>query len=164
MDKKIYLLDAAVVTGSLIVLIAFIGYVQPQIIAPLDDEVAYNNSVLFSFANADVIYIDDNLEFSSPEEIYVKDNIIVNLEPGTYYWKIKGVRESEIRQLTIVSKVDLRLKEGNGVYEVVNAGNILLDVEVYDKGKWVKNLTLGAQEGGSALGEEVKFVGREKNE
>lgn len=160
-QKKIYMIDAAVLAGSLIVVMAFMNYVQPQILAPLDNEITYNSSVLFSFAKADVIYIDDNLEFSSPEEIYVKDNIIVNLEPGAYYWKIKGVKESEVRELTIISKIDLRLREAEGMYEVVNAGNTLLDVATYDKGKLIGNVTLGIDKSANASGEEIKFIGRQ---
>jgi len=159
--NKIYAIDAALIIGSLVVLMAFMRFSQPHLIAPLNNEVNYGSSVLFSFSNADTIYIDDNPEFSSPEEIHVRDNIIVNLVPGNYYWKTKGIKESEIRQLTIASNIDLRLREANGTYDVVNAGNTPLDVQTYDKGKLIANVTLGIDRSTNASGEEINFVGRQ---
>jgi len=156
MDKKvIYLADALVIGVSLVIVLWMIGYVQPLVIAPLDKYSTNSTSVLFSFAKADVILIDDNVEFSSPMKIYAQDNLVINLKPGKYYWKVEGVVPSEIRMLQIESDVNLMLKEGKEDYEVTNAGNVGLDVKVYSNGSEIRRLTLDSGEGTNFSGDKV---------
>lgn len=147
---KIYKIDIAVIGVSLLVIAIAIGYVSPMIISPPDDLVSSNGSVLFSFEKADYILIDDNQEFSSPEKIYVGDNLVLNLNPGTYYWEIVGVLRSEIRKLTINSRVDLKFEENADGFDVVNAGNTRLLVDIYN--------------GTNIIGKTVLDVGEETNE
>ena len=157
-NKHILVIDAILILGSLIIIGGLVGYATPLVIAPIDDYTTSNTSVLFTFQKADVILIDDNLEFSSPEEIYVRDNAIINLEPGVYYWKVVGTLESEVRQFTIESVVDLKIRQsGRGDYEVVNSGNNPLSVDVYDSGVLTGKITLDVDESGTALGD--KFIG-----
>lgn len=160
MKKYVLLIDMVLIVGSLLTVAGFVGYSRPLVIAPIDDYITQNNSVLFEFEKAELILIDDNLEFSSPMEVYVKDNIMINLEPGVYYWKIVGVLESEIRELTVLSKIDLRVKDaGDGKYEVVNSGNKNLDVEIYEHGKLTGKIVLETDEGKEVSGD--KFIGGE---
>jgi len=153
-------IDFVVVALSLIIVVGLVGYGTPLVISPQDDLETTSTEVLFEFSKADKILLDDNLEFSSPEEIYAENNLIVNLKPGTYYWKVIGIDESEIRELTIKSKVDLRLqKSADGKYEVVNAGNVGLDVEIFNKGDFVGRVILEPKISEEFEGD--KFIGGE---
>ena len=133
--KHIILIDALIVFISLAVIFFAVGYARPLVIAPIDDFVTTDNSVLFSFEKADVILIDDNLQFNSPQEIYVSGDIIVNLIPGVYYWKVVGAIASEVRELTIESSIDLKISESeDGTVSVINSGSVPLEVSVYNQG------------------------------
>ncbi len=161
--KHIGKIDLVVVAGSilaLIVLVLVIGWRTPQVISPIDNFETTEKGILFSFENANLILIDDNPEFSSPDEIYVEDNLVINLKPGKHYWKIKGLTESEIRELTVLSEVDLKLKSlGGESYGIVNAGNTRLNVDVYDNSKLTEKITLGIDEEREVSG--TKFIGEE---
>lgn len=131
-NRTIYTIDVILIAGTLLTLLWGVGYVKPLVIAPIDGEITSNDSILFKFEKANLILIDDNLEFSSPEEIYVKDNLIVRLSPGVYYWKVAGAVESSVRKLEILSNVDLQIRENKEGYELINAGNVRLSVDVYE--------------------------------
>jgi len=156
--KNIYKIDLVMIVGSLIVLMALVGYVQPRVIAPLNDFETTETEILFSIENADILLIDENPEFTTPEEYLVEDGMKINLKPGTYYWKALGVVDSDIRTLTIKSEVNLELREieGNG-YGVVNVGNVRLNVDVYNGTELVDQIKLGVDETIEAEGD--GFVG-----
>jgi len=160
MNKKhILVLDLIMVVGTLLVITVLVGYGRPLVISPLDDLTTTNASVLFSFEalNEVLILIDDNMEFTSPEEIYVQDNLVINLKPGEYYWKIESGFTSEIRKLTIESEVELKLKKLEDGYEVVNSGNVRLNVDIYDGDILVGDVVLDVDESEEVSG--TKFVG-----
>ena len=163
MNKKYILgIDLLVVVGTLMAIAILVGYARPLVIAPTDELSTTNTAVLFSFEKANLILIDDNLEFSSSEEIYVEDNLVINLKPGVYYWKVVGALPSEVRKLTIESEVDLKLRRAAGKdesYELVNSGNTELNVDVYQGEKLAGNVILGFDENKEVSG--TKFVGRE---
>jgi hypothetical protein len=161
MNKKIIVIDLVLVLGSLIVIAGLVGYSRPLAIAPIDEYVT-SGSVLFEFEKADKILIDDNLDFSSPQEIYVENGIVVNLKPGKYYWKISGVLESDVRSLTIESEVDLRLRESAGGFEVVNSGNTKLNVDVYSGGILTGKVSLEPEKTEKSWGD--KFIGGQADE
>lgn len=153
----IYVADALVLGVSLVIVLWMIGYAQPLVIAPDDKYSSTNTSVLFSFSKADVILIDDNLEFSSPMNIYAKDNLVINLKPGKYYWKVEGMLASEVRMLQIEDDVNLKLRELKDNYEVINGGNIDLDVKIYNNGSQINEVRLDKGESVNSSGN--KFVG-----
>ncbi len=158
--KHILVVDVVLILGSLLIIALFVGYTQPLAIAPLNNYLTSNASVLFQFKGADRILIDDNLEFTSPDTIFVEDDALVNLEPGNYYWKVVGTFESEVRQFTIQSQIDLRIRDaGNETYEVVNSGNEPLSVEVYNHGVLSGNVVIDVDESSQMDGD--KFVGSE---
>ncbi len=160
MNKKyILIIDAILILGSLSAVFVFVNYAQPLVIAPIDNYESSNNTVLFEFSKAELILIDENIEFTSPREIYVEDNLVVNFKPGIYYWKVVGALESDIRQLTINSEIDLQLKETNEGYSVVNSGNTPLRVELYENGAYTGEIILDVDESSGVEGD--KFVGRE---
>jgi hypothetical protein len=163
-NKKIIAIDLVLVVGSLLIIGGLVGYAQPLAIAPINDLETTETGVLFEFEKANVILIDDNLEFSSPQEIYVQDNLVVNLKPGVYYWKVKGVLSSEVKKLTIESEVDLKLRELEEKYEIVNSGNTKLNVDIYGEldGSLIGNVILDVDEDEEVSG--TSFIGGEYGE
>ena len=78
---------------------------------------------------------------------------------GHYYWKVIGeLGSSAVRELTIESEVNLRLRKTESGFEVVNAGNTELSVDVYEYGKLKEKIVLDVDE---TSGEGDKFVGRQ---
>ncbi len=155
--KIIYGVDFLLILGSLIGLVFVFGYAQPLVIAPIDGFESSDTAVLFSFEKANLILIDENLDFSSPNEYYVEDNLVINLKPGIYYWKVQGIRASDVRQFTLKSEVNLKIKDVGDEYEVINGGNTRLNVEVYEDGRLRDNLILDVDESEKAEGD--KFIG-----
>ncbi|NCO11628.1 hypothetical protein CO038_03855 [Candidatus Pacearchaeota archaeon CG_4_9_14_0_2_um_filter_39_13] len=157
-DKKVvYGIDFILIVGTLIGVFFAVGYVQPLVIGPIDGLETTNGSILFEFEKANLILIDDNPEFTSPEEIHAEDNLIVNLKPGVYYWKVEGALPGETRQLTIISEVSLKLKESSSGYSLVNSGNTRLNVDIYEDGKKTGDVILEVDEDREVKG--TKFIG-----
>jgi len=156
-NKKIKIIDMILIFGTIIFLAGFVNYAQPLIISPIDNLETTNNSILFEFERGNIILIDDNLEFSSPQKIYAEDNLIINLKEGKYYWKIESVLESEVREFTIISEVNLKLKSVGNKYEIVNIGNVKLDVGIYENNLLTENIILDIDESEEISG--TKFVG-----
>jgi len=155
--KSVYKIDVVLVIVSLVVLIGLVGYARPLVIAPLDD---YESSgeVLFLIEKADYLLVDDNIDFTTPDRYEISDGLGIDLVPGEYYWKAVGVFGSEVRTLTINSVVSLELREVDGGFGVVNAGNIRLNVDVYNGTRLVEKVKLGV--GDEVLGVRGdKFVG-----
>ncbi|MBI5804077.1 hypothetical protein HY450_02440 [Candidatus Pacearchaeota archaeon] len=159
-NKHVVAIDFVIIAATLVFALVLVGYARPLIIAPVDELITTNSSVLFEFEKGDFILLDNNLDFSSPEKIYAEDNLIINLKPGVYYWRVQGALTSEIRQLTIQSEVELKLKEfADGKFKIVNAGNTNLNVDVYENGELNQTLTLGVEEEKEVSGK--KFIARE---
>ena len=156
-NKHLLKIDLILVVGSLSVLIYLVGYVNPLVIAPLDNYEGADTSVLFSIEKADKILIDDNIDFTTPDEYIVEDGLKINLEPGKYYWKAVGVLESDVRTLTINSEINLMLEFDGDGYSVVNAGNARLNVDVYNGTDLVDKIKVSV--GNSAEVDGDKFVG-----
>ncbi len=157
MKNNLWKIDLIIVSISIFILLGVIGYSRPLVIAPVDGLVSSDSDILFEFDRASVLLIDDNKEFSSPEEYDVSGGEKIVLNGGVYYWKVRGVLGSEVRKLTIESRVELMLVEKGDDIAVVNVGNVGLNVDVYDGEKLIKTKRLG-------IGEEAfngdKFVGK----
>ncbi len=151
--------DFVVLSISLIAIISLVRYAQPLVIAPLDEYQTSNTSVLFAFEKGEAILIDDNVEFSSPDRILTNSTNSITLQPGTYYWKVEGVLNSDVRKLSVLSRVELLLRSTSEGYDVINAGTTTLDVAVYNQSTFVKNVTLAPAATETAQGD--TFVGRE---
>ena len=162
MVNKIMLkIDLFLIIGSLVVLIFLVGYVSPLVISPLDNYESSEGNILFLIEKADKLVIDDNSEFTSPDEYNVEDGLKIDLEPGQYYWKAVGVLGSKVRSLTVESLVNLELRKVDGEsYEVINSGNTRLNVDVYDGAELVDKVKLETDEGLESQG--TKFVGEMK--
>ena len=146
--KHIYKIDMALIVVSVVVLIGVVGYVNPLVISPLDDYETSDSEILFSIEKADVLLIDDNIDFTTPDEYFLEDGLKINLKPGKYYWKVVGVLESDVRTLTINSEINLKLEFDGDGYSVVNVGNVRLNVDVYNETGLVDKIKVGV--GGEA--------------
>jgi len=156
MKRHIWKIDLVIIGISVLVLMGLVGYARPLVIAPIDDYKSLNGDILFEFERADVLLIDDNEDFTTPREYAIADGERVSLRPGVYYWKVSGVLGSEVRTLTIQSSVELELVELEEGWGVVNAGNVKLNVDVYDGEELIEKRKLGV---GAVGGEGDKFVG-----
>jgi len=161
-NKKLFATDLILLFGSILIIFGVFGYhngliwQQKVSLSPDNGYQTKNTFVLFEFEGAKTILIDDNSQFSSPEQFEVKNNFVINLKPGVYYWKIEG--ENEIRQFTIESAVSLKLRDkGEGKYEIINAGNENLDVGVYEYGKLKDNVVLNVYDSKQVSGNQ--FIG-----
>lgn len=158
--KHVVKIDVVVILISVFILMGLVGYARPLVIAPLDEYETYGSEVLFEFEKAEVLLIDDNMDFTSPEEYLVSGGEKVMLEPGVWYWKVKGILGSEIRTLTINSVVELELVESEEGFSVVNIGNTRLNVDVYDGEELIERRKLSLrEESGIGNRESVKVVG-----
>ncbi|RMD46055.1 hypothetical protein D6829_00600 [Candidatus Pacearchaeota archaeon] len=154
--RRIYAIDFAIVLFSLAFMVFLFGWAQPLVVGPRDG-FETTRSVLFSVERADKVLIDDNPDFTSPMVLDVRKAHKVELKPGVYFWKAEGVFGSDVRRLTIKSFVSLEVRPvGNG-FEVLNAGNVDLNVLVYDNKTLVKKISL--EKGASKTVRGNKFVG-----
>jgi hypothetical protein len=140
--KQIKTLDLIFVVGTILSFALLFEYTSPLVISPLGDYETNSREILFSLKNVDSILIDDNLDFSSPLLVEINEDEILTFEPGLYYWKIDSVLDSEVRSFTINSLVDLRILNENGSLYVLNAGNVVLDVDVYENESLIENFNL----------------------
>lgn len=157
MVKLKHTIDVVLISFSFIAVLLLFNNINPQVIAPLNNQETVNTEVLFEIRNANYVLIDDNLEFSSPEKIFLEDSLKINFIPGTYYWKVEGEVNSEARKLTILSTVDLTLKKQNDSYEVFNSGTEKLKVDVYDQELYARSFTLESSDSENSNG--TKFIG-----
>jgi hypothetical protein len=119
-----------VVGIELIVITLIFVYVlvnSPTAIGPPSGFVVRDMNFSFDFKNAEVIILATNPNFENP--IILRETKEIELPPGTYYWKVKSwMRESEIKNFTILSHVALKLNEENDGYILSNIGNVDLNI------------------------------------
>ena len=112
------------------------------------------NNSLFSFKSGSVILIDKNLNFKSPERVEAKDNLVINLKKGIYYWKVDdAIPKDDVVQLQITeSAASLKLRKLDVGYEVINFGNVSLNVDIYSSGKFTGSVILDGDDSGEVSG------------
>lgn len=110
----------------------FVFMFAPRLESPGDGSIIDGNVVNFKFDNANIIWVDDNKEFSSPMEIDLdKDDVsAIKFKPGTYYWKAIGFIESPVREFVVTSEVGLELDREN--VSLKNVGDVILNISVGD--------------------------------
>jgi hypothetical protein len=155
--KLIYKIDLVIVFLTLIGIVFIFGYVSPMVISPLDGYSSTQTSVVFSIENADNLLIDDNIDFTSPDSYLIKDGLEISLKPGKYFWKVDGLFSSDIRTLNIDSEVNFILEELGQGYNVVNIGNVDLNVKSYDSRGLVSDSVVVVGDRKNLSGD--KFVG-----
>ena len=104
--KAILAFEALLVIGIL----SYLVLSKPVAIAPLSGNVIMENNFDFKFENAKKVIISRDKNFDN--KIEFNKDFAINLPPGTYYWKLKGwVRETEVMNFTLQSRLSLRLEE-----------------------------------------------------
>ena len=77
--KMIIAIDIAVIGISFVLVLLAVNYARPLVISPVNDFSTTNDSVLFSFQKGNIIEIDDNPNFTSPQKISAANNLVINL-------------------------------------------------------------------------------------
>ena len=155
----IHKIDFALIFLSVFGMIFMVGYISPMIISPIDGFKTSNSEILFSIDKADYLLIDDNFEFTTPDKYPLTEGTKINLQAGKYFWKAVGVLDSEVRTITIESEVNLQLKKmPDENYGVFNAGNVNLNVEVYNGTNLVETKKLSVNNQMKMTGN--KFIGK----
>ncbi len=146
---KVTRIDKIILAGSILVILIGAFLFSQGI---LGGE-TYNNE-LFSFKSGSVILIDKNLNFRSPERVEAKDNLVINLDKGIYYWKVEdAIPAEDVVQLEVRGSIaSLKLVKSREGYDVVNFGDSILSVDIYSSGKFTGNVILGEGIGGEVSG------------
>lgn len=149
-DKTVKRVDLILISGSILIVLGFaFFFIQNKDVGIETGQQLPSNS-LFSFRSGSVILIDNNVKFESPEKIEAKDNLLIVLKRGVYYWKIADAIPEDIVLFNITAyEAVLKLKKLAEGYDVVNSGNSTLNVDIYAKGKLTGSVILGSD------GEEV---------
>ncbi len=157
-NPMIKIMDSFLIFGSLFAVMWIIGISTPLVIAPIDNYESLGGNILFSIKNADKLIVDTDLNFTNPKEYDLNKNLSLSLEPNIYYWKVIGITQSEIRTLTIKDSVILNIVKGENGYNVLNAGSVILNVEVYDnESHFIENVSLSPDK--KILLEQSKYIG-----
>ena len=161
-SKHLSIIDTVLIVVGIIGLLWLVGYSTPNVIySPSDGAEIDSTNVLFSIKNAEYIMISQDENFTEKQIYGLEDGTSITLEPGFYYWKAKGARETKVNTFTIRDSVILDLVEENGEYLLVNGGTNDLNVEVYNGTELIDELNLETNE--QTYVEGTKFVG-EQNE
>lgn len=146
-----------------IIFLAIVGIVL-FVLYPKADVSLEGNAVKINAGNANVIIISENPDFSNPRFIEVgKEETVVNLEAGTYYWKasnnyIEGLKKS----FTIDSEVGMGIKEYGEGSELENIGNVKINVTKNKEGIMVGHIILEPDESEEIENENEEYVGRQE--
>ncbi|MFH1289872.1 MAG: hypothetical protein ABIH92_00515 [Nanoarchaeota archaeon] len=146
--KQIIAIDIILVVGILIAIGGAVFYVNSDNVAFSPEEDLAKTTALFRIEKSSgsseiLIEIDDNLEFNSPEEYYVRDGTVIGLETGKHYWGITKGEIREVRQFDLEVGVNFMFRElSDGSFQVINAGDSELHVDVYNQGTYSDSVIL----------------------
>jgi len=105
--------------------------------------------VRFSSINANVIVISENPDFSNPRYLLLNEtkDLSLNLKPGTYYWKgDNGIIEGIKNEFTINSEVNIKINTTGNESELVNVGNVKINIMKNKDGVMVGRIVLDTNE------------------
>lgn len=146
-DKTVARVDLIIVAGSILIVFGFAFFFLQNNDSSVGAETQPLSNSLFSFRSGSVIMIDNNIKFETPERIEAKDNLLIVLKRGVYYWKIADAIPEDIVLFNITAyEAVLKLKKLADGYDVVNSGNSTLNVDIYAKGKLTGSVILGSDE------------------
>jgi len=147
-------------TIFLVLVLSVVYFLYPRINVSVDDEWVRFNSI-----NAKVIMISDNPDFSNPRylDLEQENDISLNLKPGKYYWKAdNGIIESLGKEFVIDSEVGLGIERDEDGSELMNVGNVKINVTKREGGGMVGHIILEPDESEDIEDKEEKYVGREE--
>ena len=124
-EKRILIVETIFMFGILIYL--FFSTIPTQIY-PFSGMTIIDPNFVFEIANGEQVILSNDLSFSNPIILNEGDDVI--LDPGIYYWKVKGLfRESEVKSFVIQGHVGLNLKDRLENYALENSGNVDLEIQ-----------------------------------
>jgi len=122
------------------------------------------NFIKFDSINANVIIISKNPDFSNPNYLDLNElgNVSFRLDPGVYYWKsanrlIKGFGN----EFVIESEVGLSIDRNNEESELVNIGNVKINVSKNKDGIMVGHIILEPEESKEIDDKNENYIGGE---
>jgi len=123
------------------------------------------NVVKFDSAGANVIIISENPDFSNPRylDLSETDSVSFSLKPGKYYWKSdNGIIESFKGEFIIESKVGMIINRSEEESDLVNIGNVKINVTKSKKGIMIGHVILEPDEGEEIEDDNEKYTGRQE--
>ena len=125
------------------------------------------NAVSFNSGNADVIIISENPDFSNPRYLDFgnESNLSFSLKPGTYYWKpannfILGMA----KKFTIESGVGMKIEKQGNESDLVNAGDVKINVTKTKEGITIGYIILEPEEGEMIEdSDDINYTGRQED-
>lgn len=121
------------------------------------------NWIKFNSINANVIMISENPDFSNPRYIDLSEgkNLSLSLNPGTYYWKSdNGIIEGMKHEFTIESEVGLGINKTENETDLVNIGNVKINVTKGGDGVMVGHIILEPDES-EKIEDKGNYAGRQ---
>lgn len=119
--------------------------------------------VKFNSINAKVIMISENPDFSNPRYIEIEKgrNLSFNLKPGTYYWKPdNGIVSGLKNEFKIEPEVGMKLEKEENETNLVNVGNVKLNVTKNKEGVMVGHIILEPEQA-EKIEDSGVYIGRE---
>ncbi len=159
MNKQIKIITMQAIFLAVVLIALYLLY--PKTSVNVEGDVINVNSI-----NAEVIIISENPDFSNPKFIGLEKNknVSFNLGPGTYYWKasnnfIEGLKNEFI----IESEVGMEIERKENESELVNVGNVKINVTKSEEGVFIGHIILEPNETEKIEDEaEEKYVGRQE--
>lgn len=123
------------------------------------------NLVKFDSVDADIIIVSENPDFTNPTYLDLKElnNASFRLKPGTYYWKAdNGIIEGMKNKIVIKSEVGLGINRGENETDLVNIGNVKINVTKNENGIMVGHIILEPDENEKIEDENETYTGKEE--
>ncbi len=125
------------------------------------------NAVSFSSGNADVIVISENPDFSNPRYIDFgkENNLSFSLKPGAYYWKpANNFIQGMANKFTIESNVGMKINKTDNESDLVNVGDVKINVTKTKEGITIGYIILEPEEGEMIEdSEDINYTGRQED-
>ena len=151
------------IIGLQIIFLVLIGIIV-YTIYPKTNLSVNGNIVKFSSINSNVIIISENPDFSNPRYIDLNEtkNISLNLKLGRYYWKSdNGMVEGLKHEFVIESEVGLMVDRNENETDLVNIGNVKINVTKNEDGVMIGHIIL-EQEGERSIDDKNEsYIGRQ---
>jgi hypothetical protein len=155
-NKKIILVQV------IILVIVFAGI---YLLYPRSEVNVNGNFVNFKSINAKVVMVSENPDFTNPRylDFRERENYTFNLKPGTYYWKSSNSLISGLKnKFTIQSEVGLGINRTEEDANLVNLGNVKINVTKNKEGVMVGHIILDPEEQ-EKIEDKGTYEGRQEN-
>jgi hypothetical protein len=156
------------VNKNIVVVIAQVGFLilvlgGLYLLYPKSDISVSGDFVKFSSINANVVLISENPDLSNPRyiDLSLNKNTSFSLSPGTYYWKAdNGIISGFTNKFTIDSNVGLEINHTENETDLVNVGNVKINVTRDKNGALVGHVILSPDQA-SQIENSGEYIGRQ---